>query len=101
MNIKPLYDRIVVERIEEDTMSSGGIVIPDSAKEKPDQGIVKAVGPGKTREDGKQAALSLKVGDRVLFGKYSGSNVKLDGKEMVVMREDDVLAIIEAKKKGK
>ena len=94
MNIKPLYDRIVVQRIEEDTLSAGGIVIPDSAKEKPDQGIVKAVGPGKQNDDGKNVALSVKIGDKVLFGKYSGTGVKVDGDELVVMREDDVLAII-------
>lgn len=98
MNIKPLYDRIVVERIEEDTLSSGGIVIPDSAKEKPDQGIVKSVGPGKRTDDGKTLKLEVKVGDRILFGKYAGTGIKVDGKELMVIREDDVLAVIDGKK---
>ncbi|MBF2734827.1 MAG: co-chaperone GroES [Betaproteobacteria bacterium AqS2] len=94
MNIKPLHDRIVVERIEEDTLSAGGIVIPDSAKEKPDQGIVKSVGPGKRTDDGKVLKPEVKVGDRVLFGKYAGTGIKLDGKELMVIREEDVLAVI-------
>ena len=97
MKIKPLHDRIVVERIEEDAKSDGGIYIPDSAKEKPDQGVVKAVGPGKLDDNGKHVKLSLKVGDRVLFGKYSGTGVKVNSNELVVMREDDVLAVIEGK----
>ena len=98
MKIKPLHDRIVVRRTEEETVSSGGIVIPDSAKEKPDQGIVTAVGPGKTGDDGKIIKLAVQIGDRVLFGKYSGTGIKVEGDELVVMREDDVLAVIETKK---
>lgn len=97
MKIKPLHDRIVVERIEEDAKSSGGIYIPDSAKEKPDQGVVQAVGPGKLDDNGKHVKLAVKKGDRVLFGKYSGTGVKVGGNELVVMREDDVLAVIEGK----
>ncbi len=100
MKIKPLYDRIVVRRTDEDTVSSGGIVIPDSAKEKPDQGVVTAVGPGKRDDSGKVQPLTVKAGDRILFGKYSGTGVKVEGDELVVMREDDVLAVI-VDKKGK
>lgn len=102
MKITPMYDRIVVRRTEEETRSAGGIVIPDSAKEKPDQGEVLAVGPGKRTDDGKSLPMSVKVGDRVLFSKYSGTDFKLDGDEIVVMREDDVLGVLKGgKKKGK
>ncbi len=102
MKITPMYDRIVVRRTEEETRSAGGIVIPDSAKEKPDQGEVLAVGPGKRTDDGKSLPMSVKVGDRVLFSKYSGTDFKLDGDEIVVMREDDVLGVLTGgKKKGK
>jgi chaperonin GroES len=94
MNIRPLYDRIVVKRIEEQETTRSGIVIPDSAKEKPQQGEVIAVGRGKRLEDGKLTALDVKAGDRVLFAKYSGSETKLDGVEYIIMREDDVLAVL-------
>jgi chaperonin GroES len=95
MNIRPLYDRIVVKRIEEQETSRNGIVIPDSAKEKPQEGEVIAVGNGKRLEDGKLVALDVKAGDRVLFGKYSGSDTKIDGTEYIIMREDDVLGILD------
>jgi chaperonin GroES len=96
MKIRPLYDRIVVTRIEERETTRRGIIIPDSAQEKPQEGEVIAVGQGKRLDDGKLVALDLKVGDRVLFGKYSGNEIKLDGKEYLVMREDDVLGVLEA-----
>ena len=95
MNIRPLHDRIIVERLEEETMTASGIIIPDSAKEKPQEGTVIAVGKGKVTEDGKVLPLDVKVGDKVLFGKYSGTEVKLDGKEFLMMREDDVLGVVE------
>ena len=95
MNIRPLHDRIIVERIEEETMTASGIIIPDSAKEKPQEGTVMAVGKGKVTEDGKVLPLDVKVGDKVLFGKYSGTEVKLDGKEFLMMREDDILGVVE------
>jgi chaperonin GroES len=95
MNIRPLHDRLLVKRLEEDTKSAGGIIIPDNAKEKPVQGEVVAIGNGKVLDNGQLRALSVKKGDKVLFGKYSGTEVKLDGKEYVVMREDDVMAVIE------
>jgi chaperonin GroES len=94
MNIRPLYDRIVVKRIEEQETSRNGIIIPDSAKEKPQEGEVIAVGHGKRLEDGTLIALDVKAGDRILFGKYSGSDTKLDGTEFLIMREDDVLGIL-------
>ena len=97
MKIRPLYDRIVVKRIAEDEeKTAGGIIIPDSAKEKPSQGEITAVGPGGRDEAGKLIPIDLKVGDRVLFGKYSGTEVKLDGKDFLVMREDDIMGVIEA-----
>lgn len=95
MNIRPLHDRIIVERLEEETMTASGIIIPDSAKEKPQEGTVIAAGKGKVTEDGKILALDVKVGDKVLFGKYSGTEIKLDGKEYLMMREDDVLGVVE------
>jgi chaperonin GroES len=95
MKIKPLHDRIIVERIEEETKTAGGLIIPDTAKEKPQQGKVIAVGKGKVTEDGKVIAMDVKEGDRILFGKYSGTEVKLDGKEFLIMREDDVLGIVQ------
>ena len=95
MNIQPLYDRIVVKRIEEQETTRSGIVIPDSAKEKPQEGEVVAVGHGQRLEDGSLAALDVKVGDHVLFGKYSGSETGIDGAEYMVMREDDVLGILD------
>jgi chaperonin GroES len=95
MNIRPLYDRIVVKRIEEQETTRNGIVIPDSAKEKPQQGEVLAVGHGKRLEDGLLVALDVKVGDRILFGKYSGTETKVVGTEYIIMREDDVLGILD------
>ena len=95
MNIRPLYDRIVVKRVEgQDEKTVGGLIIPDSAKEKPQEGEVVAVGKGKRLEDGKVIALDVQVGDRILFGKYSGSEIKLDGEEYLIMREDEVLGIL-------
>ena len=96
MNIRPLYDRIVVKRIEEQETTRNGIIIPDSAKEKPQEGEVMAVGHGKRLEDGKLVPLDVKVGDRILFGKYSGTETKLVGTEYLIMREDDVLGILSA-----
>lgn len=96
MNIRPLYDRIVVKRIEEKETVMGGIIIPDSAKEKPQEGEVVAVGKGKRLDDGKMIALDVTVGDRILFGKYSGSDIKLDGNEFLIMREDEVLGVLES-----
>lgn len=95
MTIRPLHDRVVVRRIEAESTSSGGIVIPDSATEKPGQGEVLAVGPGETLDHGQTRPLSVKVGDRVLFAKYSGSEVKLDGEELLVMKESEILAVID------
>ncbi len=95
MNIRPLYDRIVVKRIEEKETIMGGIIIPDSAKEKPQEGEVVAVGKGKRSDDGKLVALDVKVGDHILFGKYSGSDIKIDGNELLIMREDEVLGVLE------
>ena len=95
MNIRPLHDRIIVERLEEETTTAAGIIIPDSAKEKPQQGTVVAVGKGKVTEDGKVLPLDVKVGDKVLFGKYSGNEVKVDGEDLLVMREEDIMAVIE------
>ena len=95
MNIRPLHDRVVVERIEAENKSAGGIVIPDNAAEKPDQGKVIAVGNGKILEDGKTRALEVKVGDRVLFGKYSGQTVRVKGDELLVMREEDIMGVVE------
>jgi chaperonin GroES len=97
MKIRPLHDRVIVKRLEEDRTSPGGIVIPDTAAEKPIQGKVIAVGKGKILESGDVRPLDVKVGDKVLFGKYSGTEVKMDGDELVVMREEDIMAIIESK----
>ncbi|HEX9917765.1 MAG TPA: co-chaperone GroES [Pyrinomonadaceae bacterium] len=94
MNIRPLQDRVIVKRIEEGEQMRGGIIIPDSAKEKPQEGEVIAVGEGKYKDDGTRQTLDVQVGDRVLFGKYSGSEIKLDGEEFLIMREDDILGII-------
>ena len=94
MNIRPLYDRLMVKRIEETERMQGGLHIPDSAKEKPREGEVVAVGKGKRLEDGKLVPLDVQVGDRILFGKYSGSEIKLDGQEYLIMREGDVLGIL-------
>ncbi len=92
--IKPLHDRVIVRRIEENTTTTGGIIIPDSAKEKPQEGEIIAVGEGKYKEDGTRQTLDVKEGDRILFGKYSGSEITLDGEEFLMMREDEVLGII-------
>lgn len=96
MNIRPLHDRVLIRRTEEERTSAGGIVIPDSATEKPEQGEVIAVGNGKLLDSGEVRGLDVKVGDRVLFGKYSGSSVKVEGEELLVVREDDITAVIEA-----
>jgi chaperonin GroES len=95
MKLKPLQDRILVQRIEEEKTTKGGIIIPDTAKEKPAEGKVVAVGNGKLAEDGKRIALEIKKGDRILFGKYAGTEVKIEGEEYLILREDDVLGIIE------
>jgi chaperonin GroES len=95
MKLRPLHDRVIVKRIENERKTASGIVIPDNAAEKPDQGEVMAVGPGKKDDQGKLIAMDLKVGDRILFGKYSGQTVKVDGDEVLVMREDDVMAVVE------
>ena len=95
MKLRPLQDRILVQRVEEETTTNGGIIIPDTAKEKPAEGKVVAVGNGKIGEDGKRIALETKKGDRILFGKYSGTEVKISGEEYLIMREDDVLGIID------
>jgi chaperonin GroES len=97
MNIRPLHDRVIVKRLEEDRTSPGGIVIPDTAAEKPVQGKIVAVGQGKILENGQVRPCDIKVGDTILFGKYSGTEVKLEGEDLVVMREEDVMAVIESK----
>jgi len=94
MNVRPLHDRIIVQRIDEGEQKIGGIIIPDSAKEKPQQGKVIAAGAGKVKDDGKRIALDVKAGDLILFGKYSGQEIKLEGEEYLIMREDEVLAVI-------
>jgi chaperonin GroES len=95
MKIKPLYDRILVKRLEEETKTAGGLYIPDSAKEKPQQALVVAVGSGRVQEDGTLRKLEVKKGDKVLFSKYSGSEIKLDGEEHLILKEDDLLAIVD------
>jgi chaperonin GroES len=97
MKFRPLHDRVVVKRIEEDTKTKGGIIIPDTAKEKPQQGEVVGVGPGARDESGKVTALDVKVGDTVLFGKWSGTEVKIDGQELLIMKESDIMGVIEGK----
>jgi chaperonin GroES len=97
MKIRPLHDRVIVKRLEEERTSPGGIVIPDTAAEKPMQGKIVAAGKGKILEDGKVRALDVKVGDKILFGKYSGTEVKVEGEDLIVMREEDVMAVIEGK----
>ena len=96
MKVRPLHDRIIVQRIEESEQKVGGIIIPDTAKEKPQQGKVIAAGNGKSKDDGKRVPLDVKAGDTILFGKYSGQEIKLDGEEYLIMREDEVLAVVEA-----
>ena len=95
MNVRPLHDRLIVSRIDEGEQKVGGIIIPDSAKEKPQQGKVLAAGNGKTKDDGQRIALDVKPGDLILFGKYSGQEIKLDGEEFLILREDEVLAVLE------
>ena len=101
MKIQPLQDRILVKRIEEEERTKGGIIIPDTAKEKPQEGVVVAVGRGKVLEDGKLLPLDVKAGDRILFQKYAGTEVKIEGVEHLIMREEDILGVIEGKSKGK
>lgn len=96
MNIRPLHDRVIVRRMEEETTSSGGIVIPDSAAEKPAQGEILAVGKGKVNESGEVFPLDVKIGEKVLFGKYSGTEVKVEGEDLLVMREEDIMGVVEA-----
>ncbi len=95
MKIRPLQDRVIVKRLEEEAKTKGGIIIPDTAKEKPMEGLVISVGKGKTADDGKLIKPDVKAGDRILFGKYSGTEVKIDGQELLIMREDDILGILE------
>ena len=94
MKLRPLHDRVIIKRLEEERKTASGIVIPDTAAEKPDQGEVLAVGPGKKNEDGKLVPVDLKVGDKVLFGKYSGTTVRVEGDELLVMREEDIMAVV-------
>ena len=101
MNVRPLHDRIIVQRLEEGEQKVGGIIIPDSAKEKPQQGKVIAAGAGKTKDDGNRLPLDVKAGDTILFGKYSGQEIKLDGEDYLIMREDEVLAVIDDADKKK
>ena len=95
MKVRPLYDRILVKRVEEETKTAGGLFIPDTAKEKPQQGVIVAVGKGKLQEDGSLRKLEVKAGDKILFAKYSGSDIKMDGVEHLILREDDILGVIE------
>lgn len=95
MNVKPLHDRVLVRRTDEVTKTNGGIIIPDTAKEKPSEGVVEAVGTGRVAPDGKVIALSVKVGDKVLFGKYAGTEIKINGESRLMVREEDILAIVE------
>jgi len=95
MNLRPLHDRVIIKRLDNETKTASGIVIPDNAAEKPDQGEVLAVGPGKKDDSGKHISVDVKVGDRVLFGKYAGQTVKVEGDELLVMREEDIMGIVE------
>ena len=95
MNIRPLHDRVVVRRLDEETMSAGGIVLPDSAAEKPSQGEVLAIGPGKVLDNGDQRALDVKVGDKIIFGQYGGSTVKIDGDELLILSENEIFGVLE------
>jgi chaperonin GroES len=101
MKFRPLHDRVVIRRIESDTKSAGGIIIPDTAKEKPQEGEVVAVGPGARDDNGKVVALDVKAGDRVLFGKWSGTEVKISGEDLIIMKESDILGILETTKAAK
>jgi chaperonin GroES len=94
MNLRPLHDRVIVKRLDQETKTASGLIIPDAAAEKPDQGEILAVGNGKVQDNGAVRALEVKVGDRVLFGKYSGQTVKVDGEELLVMREEDIMAVL-------
>jgi chaperonin GroES len=94
MNVRPLHDRVLVKRVEEKEVIKGGIIIPDTAKEKPMEGEVIAVGPGKVMEDGKRAGMDVKAGDKILFGKYSGTEIKIDDQDYVIMREEEILAVL-------
>ncbi len=96
MNLKPLADRLVVEPLEQEDVTAGGIFLPETAKEKPQQGKVVSAGPGRVDEDGKRVAMEVKVGDRVLYAKYSGTEIKLDGKKVLILKESDILAVVEA-----
>ncbi|MGF6985486.1 chaperonin GroES [Paraburkholderia atlantica] len=96
MSLRPLHDRVIVKRLDHETHTASGIVIPDSAAEKPDQGEIVAVGPGRRGDDGKRIEPDLKVGERVLFGKYSGQSVKVDGNELLVLREEDIVAVVQS-----
>jgi len=95
MKVKPLHDRVIVKRVEEESKTKGGIIIPDTAKEKPVEGKVIAVGDGKLADDGKKIPLQVKAGDKILFGKYAGTEIQIDGEEHLIMREDDIIAVIE------
>ncbi len=95
MKIRPLQDRVIVKRLEEEQKTAGGIIIPDTAKEKPQKGEIIAAGPGKRQEDGKLVALDVKAGDKVLFSKYAGTEIKVEGEELLIMREDDIMGVIE------
>jgi chaperonin GroES len=101
MKFRPLHDRVVVRRLEEEEKTKGGIIIPDTAKEKPQEGEVVAVGPGGRSEDGKLQPMDVKAGDRILFGKWSGTEVKLDGQELLIMKESDIMGILEERKSSK
>jgi chaperonin GroES len=101
MKFRPLHDRVVVRRVEEEEKTPGGIIIPDTAKEKPQEGEVIAVGPGARSEDGKLQPMDVKVGDRILFGKWSGTEVKIDGQELLIMKESDIMGVIEERKSSK
>jgi chaperonin GroES len=95
MKVRPLHDRVIVERVKEEEKTKGGIIIPDTAKEKPVEGKIVAVGEGKVLDDGKRVPLQVKAGDRILFGKYAGTEIKIEGKDRLIMREDDIIAIVE------
>ena len=101
MNVRPLHDRIIIQRLEEGEQQIGGIIIPDSAKEKPQQGKVIAAGNGKSKDDGTRTPLDVKAGDLILFGKYSGQEIKLDGEEYIIMREEEVLGVVDGASTGK
>src|SRR5262245_53239689 len=100
MNVRPLHDRVLIKRVEEKEVVKGGIIIPDTAKEKPMEGEVVAVGPGKTGDDGKRSPMDVKKGDRILFGKYAGTEIKIDEQDYVIMREEEILAVLETASKS-